>query len=138
MILGKQITVSLIPYRKNDEGTFEYYLQMRDENAPKYANQFGLFGGSIVAGEELRTSMLRETKEELEYIPRNPKFLDTFEDESRIFNVFTEEVERAFESEVHVREGKFGAFLTANEIHTSDTVATHVKPIVAQLEQSLS
>lgn len=136
--MSKRITVSLIPYRKNAGGVNEFFLQMRDEKAPTYANHFGLFGGGVDESEDLEPCMRREIREELKYESRNPRFIDFFEDADRLIHFYIEEVGANFESLITVQEGKYGKFLTALEIRSSDIVASHVAPIIRRVENVLA
>jgi len=46
-------------------------LQHRDDDAPAYPGQWGLFGGAVEPGETVRQAMLREAMEELRYDAKN-------------------------------------------------------------------
>lgn len=96
-----------------------------------------MFGGGI-DGDGLVAAMQREIFEELEYTPVRPRYFSRFEDSLAIYNVFIEEIGANFENDVHVREGKYGTFLTLEEIVGSNVVAPHVVPIISDLENFLS
>ncbi len=134
----KRFSVSLIPFRKNAEGVYEYFLQMRDGNAPMYANQFGLFGGGIDEGEDMYTALMRETEEEIEYMPQAPRYFSRFEDARAFYNVFIDEVSADFETHITVNEGQYGKFLTRDEVVQNSTVAPHVIMVIDDLDRFLS
>ena len=52
----------------------EVLLQHRDDTAPISPGQWGLFGGGIEPGEEVRTALIREALEELNYDAINASF----------------------------------------------------------------
>lgn len=134
---NKRLSVSLVPYRTNKEGVREYYLQMRDDNAPMYANQFGLFGGGIDEGEDMFTAMMRETREEIEYTPNAPRYFSRFEDVRAVYNVFIDEVASQFEDNIVINEGQYGRFLTKDEVLKSPTIAPHVIVVIDDLDSFL-
>ena len=52
-----------------------YVLQLRDEHAVRWPNQWGLFGGRIEPGESSFRAVVREIHEELELALDAPKHL---------------------------------------------------------------
>ena len=56
----------------NDRGGV--LLQHRTADAPRYPNLWGFFGGGIEENESPREALIREAREELEYIPENPEY----------------------------------------------------------------
>ena len=63
----------LIPYRW-DENKPVFYLQMRDAQAPRAANMIAIFGGAVEDDEKIEDALMREMKEELNYVPSNPQY----------------------------------------------------------------
>lgn len=119
----KRQVAGFVPYRKNKSDRYEFYLQMRDEHAPVHQNMFSVFGGGIEKGEDLLNALHREIKEELDYSPEQVEYLSDFETGYANFLVFIERVGADFESKVTVHEGKFGAFLTFDDIVKSQIVS---------------
>jgi 8-oxo-dGTP diphosphatase len=62
----------------NKEG--KILFQHRTKDAPTYPDQWGFFGGSIEEGEAPEAAVVRETKEELGLVLKNPIFLGTVVD----------------------------------------------------------
>lgn len=58
-------------------GQKEFLLQLRDKNASIAPGIWAFFGGGIENGETPETALFREIKEELDYIPKNPKLFLT-------------------------------------------------------------
>jgi 8-oxo-dGTP pyrophosphatase MutT (NUDIX family) len=124
LLKEKRLVAAFIPYRKNHSGEFEFFLQMRDEHAPVHPNIYSLFGGGVDAGESVFDGFLRETAEELDYVPKNPQYFSVFESARGKFHVYIEEVFTDFESLITVNEGKYGSFLTYEAIEKAlDTSA---------------
>lgn len=119
----KRQVVGFVPYRKNPKGELEFFLQMRDANAPVHAKMFSLFGGGIEVGEDVETALWREAEEELRYKPGRPQYLSHFSTGYADFFVFIEEVDSDFESRSTVLEGEYGSFLTFDEIVRSEKVS---------------
>jgi 8-oxo-dGTP diphosphatase len=69
MTLG---TCSIILYNKKNKTIL---LQLKDKNAPIYANEYGFFGGHIENKETPKECIQRECLEELEYKLENPKLM---------------------------------------------------------------
>lgn len=57
----------------------EFLLQLRDKDADIAPNIWAFFGGGIESGETPKAALFREIKEELDYIPKNPKLFLTQE-----------------------------------------------------------
>ena len=57
-----------------DDG--KYLMQLRDDRTDvDLGGHWGLFGGAVESGEEFEEALLRELKEELEFIPKNYSWL---------------------------------------------------------------
>ena len=129
----KRQVAGFVPYRKNASDQYEFFLQMRDEHAPVHPNIFSVFGGGIETGENLLNALYREVEEELDYRPKHLEYLSDFETGYANFLVFIEEVGGDFESRVTVHEGKYGAFLSFDEIVKSDIVS----PIASLIAEAM-
>lgn len=134
----KKLISSFVPYRRRASGEYEYFLQMRDKHAPVHPSVFSLFGGGIDEGENVEEAFMRETQEELQYVPTKPHFFAVFENAYRKFNVFVEEVGADFESQVTVCEGEYGSFLSMEEIEHSTNVSSIAMLVVEDVDIYLS
>ncbi|HWP61521.1 MAG TPA: NUDIX domain-containing protein [Candidatus Paceibacterota bacterium] len=132
----KATGVSFIPYRLKN-GMWEFYLQMRDERAPKDPNVFSTFGGHLEEGEASQPGIVREIEEELTYVPKALALFQTFT-LHRTFDVYVEQVGDDFETLVEVREGKYGAFLTADDVATRREVSKLAKTVIPVLAEHVS
>ena len=72
----------------------EILLQLRAKDDSRYPSLWGLFGGHIDENENPKEAVLRETKEELDYELKDPRFIDCFDINDRyggeIVYVFSE------------------------------------------------
>ena len=130
LLKEKRKVAGFVPFRKKESGEFEFFMQMRDENAPVHSNMFSLFGGGVEPGEDLLTAVIRETKEELEYSPQKLVYLSDFVTLNATFSIFIEEVGADFESSIEVREGRYGSFLTFPEMR--DVLISPIALLVAE------
>lgn len=64
----KRITAYLIPYKIID-GVFFFYMQKRSENTKRHPCWFSIFRGGVEKWESSEKAMLREIKEELNFVP---------------------------------------------------------------------
>lgn len=113
--MQKQHASVLIPYRKNIDGEYEFYLQMRDANASESPNVFSFFGGGIEGRESPEDCLVREIKEELCIEINNFELFKKYKFDVGDRYVFHVEVGGKFENEVVVMEGEYGKFVTLNE-----------------------
>lgn len=134
LLKTKRQVAGFVPYRENASDRYEFFLQMRDEHAPVHQNKFSVFGGGIKEGEGLEAALYREVKEELDYEPAHIEYLSDFETGYANFFVFIEKVGADFESKITVREGKYGAFLTFDDIVKSETIS----PIAFLIVEAIS
>lgn len=100
-------------------------LQLRDEHALTYPNQWGLFGGHIEPGESAGAAVVREIREELEIELREPRLLFVMQEVA----VYVEDVTAAWYRRV-LHEGKAAglfAFEEAMQLGLNDvtTAAIH-------------
>lgn len=136
MKLNKRKISTLIPYKWTGN-TVYFYLQRRDQHAPTSPNGWGLFGGGLEKKESPLAAMLRETKEELNFIPHDYFFFNRYEFLSSINNVFGIEVSKSFEHQVEVREGRYGRFLSKKKIQELQNFSDSDKLIITQLSKKL-
>ncbi len=133
-----KLTSSLfVPYRKVN-GNFEFYLQQRGPKAPTYPNLFGMFGGSVEKGETPLEGFLRETKEELNYVPENYRFFGSYEFPDVTRHIFVQEVRQDFANKVTVLEGDYGKFISSLEITGNEKIVDVAREILNDLTKKLT
>ncbi len=111
----KREIADLVPYRMKGDVP-EYYLQMRDGNAPTCPNMLATFGGGLEGDETHEQALMREIQEELVYTPLRQQYFSRYEHRTHIHHVYIEEVGADFETKVDVHEGEYGAFFTFAQI----------------------
>lgn len=132
----KRETSSFIPYKRVGN-EFVFFLQKRDMNAKRAPGVFGMFGGGLDENETPEEALLREVQEELAYSPEEPRYFSRYENANTIFNVFIEEVNDDFESQIKIGEGEYGKFLTLSETQTL-SVSPSSRLITLQLAEALA
>lgn len=133
----KKLVSAFVPYRRRSTGEYEFFLQLRDEHAPIHANMYSLFGGGIEEGETPEVAFLRETEEELRYVPTHGRLFSTCENSYYVFHMFIEEVAADFENIVEVCEGKGGAFMTEKEMRALHNVSAIALLIAEDIDRYL-
>jgi 8-oxo-dGTP pyrophosphatase MutT (NUDIX family) len=114
-------TSEFIPYRFIN-GQWCLFVQKRTKDAPLAPNMFGIFGGHVEDSESPETALFREILEELDYHPRNLRFLQKYEYIECEQYVFISEVDEQFEAEINVLEGEYGRFLSQSELKTEKVI----------------
>ena len=126
---------SLIPYYFRD-GNLYVFLQRRTDDAPKYPDMLGGFGGGLESNENNEDALLREIKEELEYTPQKYLLLGIFETDHAIDSYYIEEVSEGFEKNITVREGKGGEWHKALSVIKQDDICPDTqKAVTAMVEK---
>ncbi len=120
---SKRHVAVYVAYRRSPNGTFEFFLQKRDMNAPTHPGIFSMFGGGTEDEEDPRAALMREVKEELCYEPKDPLYLMKCERSVAVFYVFIEAVGQNFERLVDVQEGEYGKFLTLGDMQKTEVSA---------------
>ncbi|MCX6757820.1 MAG: NUDIX domain-containing protein [Candidatus Nomurabacteria bacterium] len=126
--------VNYIPVQINPE--IKVFIQRRTIEAPTRPGLFGLFGGGIEEGEDKITALLRETYEELIYIPNQEKLQylgNYFDEENTQKDIYYEIVDTSFESKIEVFEGEYGAFLNKEEVTNSPDISPSEKKALLDL-----
>lgn len=126
---SKRKSSLLVPYLIKDHGVF-VYLQKRDKTAKRAPGMLGLFGGGIEEGETPESALIREIKEELNFLPKDFDFLGQYQSASAIKYVFIMEVDDDFESKIEVREGEYGKFFEDKEIPSNSMISENTKKIL--------
>ncbi|MDD3190542.1 MAG: NUDIX hydrolase [Candidatus Pacebacteria bacterium] len=105
----------LIPYKRRD-GEIFVFLQKRAKDARMLPDSFVFFGGGIEKGENPEETMLREIREELDFVPEGYKFLDSYKFENHLeFHIFMLEVNDDFERNIKILEGEYGKYFSEKE-----------------------
>ncbi len=125
-----------VPY-KWVNGELYFYMQKRDKHAERAPDLFGLFGGGLEEGEDMKTALLREVQEELSYVPDNYRYFSRYEFAKAIFYVFIQEVQDDFESRVTVCEGEYGKFLNLKDIQSLSNVTGSARAVTQQVADAL-
>ena len=107
------IEVVSIFLQSNDDS---YLLQLRDNNPSiVYPGCWGLFGGSIEAGESPREAITRELQEEIHYVPEEIHEFRQYRQQNRWINVCFGKF-AAPVSELRLQEGMDLGLFPAKEI----------------------
>jgi mutator protein MutT len=114
-------TAEFVPYRFIN-GQWYLFVQKRTQDAPLAPGIFGIFGGSIEDGETPEPALFREVREELDYQPRNLRFLRKYEHLGCEQHVFVTEADEDFEGEITVLEGEYGRFLNEAELNAETLI----------------
>ncbi|MDD3006610.1 MAG: NUDIX hydrolase [Candidatus Pacebacteria bacterium] len=134
---NKRITAHLIPYKIID-GHFFIYLQKRSNDAEREPGWFTIFGGGVEGEESPETAMLREIKEELNFIPTSYSFLGKYSDNYSISHYYISEVYNDFEYEIKIGEGEYGKFFSEEEIENEHKLTENNKQIIKDLISHIS
>lgn len=129
---NKRITAHLIPYKIID-GHFFIYLQKRSNDAERKPGWFSIFGGGVEGGESPEKAMLREIKEELNFIPTGFCFLGKYNDDYSISYYYIQKVYDNFEREIKIEEGEYGRFFREDEIENENKFSENSKKIIKDL-----
>lgn len=128
-ILSKRKTVHLIPYYVENGECF-VFLQKRSHDAERNPNSISIFGGGVEGDETNEEALVREMKEELQYLPLQPILLGTYEDIYSISTYYTLKVPQDFESQIRIGEGQYGRFFTEKEILSERLISEASKKVL--------
>jgi len=129
---SKRITTHLIPYKIiNNE--FFFFLQKCSNNAERHPGWFTIFGGGVELGETAEEAMLREIKEELNFIPNKYLYLGEYSDDYSVSNYYISEVANNFEANIKISEGDYGKFFSETEIKSETKLTENNKNILKDL-----
>jgi 8-oxo-dGTP pyrophosphatase MutT (NUDIX family) len=134
---SKREVATLIPYVEKD-GAFEFFLQKRSITMERLPGFFAFFGGGLEKGETKEQGMLREIKEELDFVPEGFEFFSRYENVHYINSVFALKVEEGFENTVTVHEGDYGEFFPIHKIEKAPDIIPQDKMILDHLNKHLS
>ena len=135
--LDKRITAHLIPYKINKEGFF-VYLQKRSGTASRNPGWYTIFGGGFEGEEKPEQAMLREIKEELNFIPSDYFYLGEYNDDYSISYYYAVLVSNEFESDIKINEGEYGKFLSLDEMKSETKLSENNKRVLADLYKKVT
>lgn len=130
--IKKRITAHLIPY-KIVNGDFLFFLQKRSDDAERHPGWFTIFGGGVEPGETTEEAMLREIKEELNFIPNKYLYLGEYNDDYSTSYYYISEVANNFENNIKIDEGDYGKFFSETEIKNEIKLTENNKNILKDL-----
>ena len=128
----KRITAHIIPYISKESG-FYFFLQKRGSGAERAPGGFTIFGGGIENDETPEKAMLRESKEELNFIPNNYFYLGEYSDDYSISHYYAVPVQDDFEANIKIDEGDYGQFFSEEEIKNENKLSENNKKILSDL-----
>ena len=129
---GKRTTSHIIPYISKGGNLF-FFLQKRSEDAERAPRGFSIFGGGVEKDETPEKAMLRESKEELNFIPNNYFYVGEYSDGYSISHYYAVEVQDDFESSIKIGEGDYGKFFSEEEIKNESKLSKNNKKILSDL-----
>lgn len=97
----KRIIACLAPY-KIKENTVYIFLQKRADDAKRAPGLFGFWGGGVEGSETPEEAMLREIKEELDYLPTRYDLFGLYEIPQQTMSLFVEKVDNDFEKKIDI------------------------------------
>lgn len=104
----------LVPYILEGEKV-RVFLQKRTKDARVLPDHFGFFGGGAEGDENPEEALLRETKEELDFVPENFVHFKKYQFDRSIKDIFLLKVNDDFESKIRVLEGQYGKWFFEQE-----------------------
>lgn len=133
----KRESSGFVPYRRLGDDIV-FFIQKRDKDALRNPDMFGVFGGGFEDNEDAHAALMREVREELNYVPENPQYFSRYETANNIMHIFMEEVGDDFESKIKVDEGEYGIFLNLNEVLAEPKVTLSTQQFVRHIAHFLT
>ena len=133
----KRKVSTLVPY-KIKGGIVLIFFQKRSNNAKRYPGLFSFFGGGSEGDENSEETLLREVKEELDYIPDNLNYFGRQEMPISIVDVFTTKVEDDFEKKIKILEGDYGIWFSEDDFEKNKNLMTEDVKLFEKLYEELS
>ncbi len=128
---------NLVPYRFVNNN-LEFYLSLRSKNAKQFPDTWSFWGGGIEDGENAEQTMLRELKEELDWVPNNYEFLGVFYDSMpNEKHIYFTEVDLYFESKIKILESQGGGFFSIEELKRNEKISKEDLDILLKLDLRL-
>ena len=126
----KRKTAHIIPY-KIENGMVLVFLQKRASDAFRNPGGFSIWGGGIENSETPELAMLRESKEELGFEPKDFSFLGEYSDDYSDSFYYTVQVRLNFEENTTVMEGDYGKFLSKEEVFNEPRISDNTKKVLS-------
>lgn len=130
-MLEKRKISTLIPYKIKNGETF-VFLEKRTKNRKSLPDYFGFWGGHAENNEDPEIAMLREIKEELDFIPKEYSHFGIYEFEKSIKNIYTVEVGDDFENSIHINtfEADYGKWFSENQVFHEEKLIENDKIVL--------
>lgn len=130
-----------VPYKKQGNDIV-VYLQKRSADTKRLPDYFGFWGGGIQKSETPEKGLLREIKEEMDYVPSGYHFFGkyVFSKKENYYSekfVFVLEVEDNFENEIKVLEGEYGKYFNEKEAEKEPKLIEDDKVILRDIFKTL-
>lgn len=113
----------LAPY-KIKEKEILIFLQKRSENDSRDPGLFGFFGGRAEGNENPEEALYRETKEELDFAPKNLIHFGHYILPKTIVDLFITKVDDNFEKEIRILEGDYGKWFNYDNFSKENNFTT--------------
>lgn len=134
--MNKRKVSTLAPYKIENDVVLIFF-QKRSENAKRYPGLFGFFGGGAEKRENSEETLLREIKEELDYVPDNLNYFGKYELPVTIVDVFTTKVDNNFKKKIKVLEGDYGIWFSETDFENNRSLMTGEIKIFEDLYREL-
>ena len=122
--------VNSLPYRKNSDGDFLIFLQKRKQTAQRAPGKFGFFGGGAEnESEKPEDILIREIKEELNFIPEKFWYLGRYEFTNKELFAYCQQVDDGFETQIKIAEGDFGKWFSKQGLSREPELIDDDKPV---------
>jgi len=133
---NKRKISSLAPY-KNENGAIFIFLQKRAKDAKVAPGFFGFFGGGSKEEETPEEALLREIKEELDFVPKDFNHFGRYDLPEIIMDLFVVKVNDSFEKQIKILEGEYGKWFGEKDFLKEKDYITGNLEILEELYQKL-
>lgn len=127
-----------VPYFEKN-GEFFVFLQKCEKNAERLPDYFGFWGGGIDGDETPEQGLLREVREEMDYIPVGYFYFGRYDFKGSVKNVFVLKIDDAskFEKSIKIFEGEYGKWFNEEEVERELKLIEEDKVIIRDLFKML-
>ncbi|NQU82444.1 MAG: NUDIX domain-containing protein [Parcubacteria group bacterium] len=125
-----------IPYLKKDDKVL-IFLQKRSKDAKRIPGFFGFWGGGFEGDENPEQALIREVKEELDYVPVDLHYFREYNFSRSKKFVFCSQVDGSFEKQIKILEGDYGKFFNKSEALNEKKIIEEDKIILKDLFDKL-
>ncbi|TSC61550.1 MAG: hypothetical protein G01um101448_1135 [Parcubacteria group bacterium Gr01-1014_48] len=129
-------TAGFIPYRVTADGAYAVFLQRRSKDAPRLPDFFGFFGGGIEGDETPKEALLREVKEELDYVAEDVTYIGAYRENS--LHAFCHRAPDNFEQQITILEGDYGQWFRKEQYLAEEKLIDLDKIILADVFEKLT